>query len=84
MKPLNDFQMWIVKLIIGDDYLLARFGEKDGEKGCYLAADGCSIVDLIGLRKEIDNLIDEHVSVHVIETKKPARKSVKKVAKKHE
>lgn len=93
MKPLNDFEMWIVKFIIGEDYFLARFGEKDGHKGCYLHANGYSIMDLMNLKNEIDDMLNEHIAEHISVShvsvgepskKKRVRKAVKKVAKKHE
>jgi len=83
MKPLNSLEVWIVKFFIGENYFLARFGEKDGQKGCYLHADGYSIIDLLNLKQEIDEMLSEHVSVHTIGFGKEEKKVVKKkVAKK--
>jgi len=87
MKPLNKFELWIIKIITGNRYYLVIANDEDVlENSRHFSLEDMTSV-MLSAKKHIERMLGITISLHVegeVEVKKPARKSAKKVAKKHE
>jgi hypothetical protein len=89
MKPLNKFELWVISIITNDRYYLVMADDEEVlENARHMRAD-----DMISIFSSVKSSIEKALNVKISTSidrvqddkpKKKSRKTVKKVAKKHE